>query len=98
MDSHHRRDHRAHERKSKDSVGHHRSDRHRRHEPESVEKRSSKVPAQSNENERSHLEQSLAGPALSGDNDYVRRWLTQNEQEQNAADERSKALERPPSK
>ena len=94
MDRHHQGDHRAHERKPKDSVGYHKQDHHRRRESERVEKRSSKVLPQSNEISRARIGQSLLGPALSGDNDYVRRWLTQTEQEQNVADERTKGVER----
>ncbi|TVY12700.1 hypothetical protein LARI1_G009340 [Lachnellula arida] len=95
MDRHHQRDHRAHERKPKDAVGDHRQGYHRRRASERIEKRPAKVHAQSAEISRPHLRQSLIGPALSGDKDYVRRWLMQNEQEQGAADERSKEVEKP---
>ncbi|TVY36478.1 hypothetical protein LOCC1_G005395 [Lachnellula occidentalis] len=95
MDRHHQRDHRARERKPQDAVGDHRQGHQRRRESERIEKRSSKVLPRSAEISSLHLGQSLVGPALSGDKDYVRRWLIHNEQEQSAADERSKGVERP---
>ncbi|TVY59073.1 hypothetical protein LSUE1_G009563 [Lachnellula suecica] len=93
MERHHRHDHRAHERRAKDSADHGRNERHRKHGQERLDKHSSKIPIYDDRKDRPHLKQSLAGPALSGDNGYVRRWLTQTEDDVEKNTRRSKKVE-----
>jgi hypothetical protein len=92
MESRHREDHRTHKRKVKDSTEHYRHERHLRHESERAEKRASKIPAQSDSRPRPHLDRRRAEPALSGDNDYVRRWLTHTEKEIQPGDRKSEVV------
>jgi len=94
MERRHREDHRAHERKAKVSTEHRRHDHHRKNESGRAEKPSLKDPSQGNSRPRPRPDNNQAEPTLSGDNDYVRRWLVQTEKESHVNGDKLDALQK----